>query len=462
MISDNLYDRPALEKGMNNSLSKLLEYIPNKGKLLDVGCATGELGAFLSSYTDLEIDAIEAHPESAEVAEQHYQNVWQIDLETKGFSKQLEKNYDVIVIADVLEHLRTPEATVIELLDCLTTDGKLLVSIPNVAHAAVILQLLQQKFTYLNHGLLDKTHVRFFSPQSIPNFMQLLGNVGWKLLDRVEIGVQGTEFAEELKNGISGQWVQMLSRLPEANTYQFLLEIKPSKAYSPDAQFINSLHEVSDLGIFIQPTVFFQKKGEESFSGKDSQSIRCYLTEYMDFDFELPNDVQKIRFDPADIPGLVTIKRLMLLDKNQQILWQFCESAPILNCSSDITFQWNNSDLNIFMTSFDPWFEVPVEQEVIEQAVTLKVQMNWPMTHDFQLLKQHKSIEHQNWFDQVDSLNGQLSACQLALNEEKNNFLELQESYQNTLNELKCLRKKAYFGFCQQAFSKLARFFKNK
>ena len=72
------------------------------------------------------------------------------------------KRYDYIVILDVLEHLRNPQGVLNKVRECLQINGKILLSVPNLAHNAVLLKLLNDDFPYTELGLLDNTHVHFF------------------------------------------------------------------------------------------------------------------------------------------------------------------------------------------------------------------------------------------------------------------------------------------------------------
>ncbi len=75
--------------------------------------------------------------------------------------------FEVIVAADVLEHLYDPWATLRTVRDILDTDGYVVVSLPHIGHNAVIACILQEDFEYQDWGLLDKTHIRFFGIENM-------------------------------------------------------------------------------------------------------------------------------------------------------------------------------------------------------------------------------------------------------------------------------------------------------
>lgn len=80
--------------------------------------------------------------------------------------------FDYIILADVIEHLHDPEETLARLIPYLKKDGSFLCSIPNMMHISVISPLLQGRFDYTDAGICDKTHLRFFTLDSILKLFQ--------------------------------------------------------------------------------------------------------------------------------------------------------------------------------------------------------------------------------------------------------------------------------------------------
>ncbi len=85
-----------------------------------------------------------------------------------------KEQFDYIILADVLEHLYDPERTLARLLPYLKTGGSFLCSIPNIMHTSVLLPLLQENFDYSDSGICDRTHIRFFTLNSIAKMFQKL------------------------------------------------------------------------------------------------------------------------------------------------------------------------------------------------------------------------------------------------------------------------------------------------
>lgn len=136
---------------------------------LDVGCGAGEVGRALMRDNVVSVfDGIELDPESAKAAEMHYRKVWTGAVESCLESGQLPAQYDFILCADILEHLVDPWSTLRQLGQRLTADGTIVVSIPNLKFAPVMFNLVcRGRFIYQDAGVLDKTHLRFFTRYSL-------------------------------------------------------------------------------------------------------------------------------------------------------------------------------------------------------------------------------------------------------------------------------------------------------
>jgi 2-polyprenyl-3-methyl-5-hydroxy-6-metoxy-1,4-benzoquinol methylase len=86
-----------------------------------------------------------------------------------------------VLLADVLEHTRNPMSVLKKVGDWLAENGIIILSVPNVAHLSVRLSLLAGRFDYMERGILDKTHLKFFTRNSIDN---LLKEIGYSIIER--------------------------------------------------------------------------------------------------------------------------------------------------------------------------------------------------------------------------------------------------------------------------------------
>lgn len=140
----------------------------NPVRILDVGSASGYLGKIWRARGHY-VAGIEYDAASAEQARQYYDAFQVADVETFPFPYREE--FDYIVFADVLEHLRDPAAVLRRCIPALKQSGKIIISVPNIANWVMRLSLLFGKFDYMDKGILDRTHMRFFTLRSLKQMM---------------------------------------------------------------------------------------------------------------------------------------------------------------------------------------------------------------------------------------------------------------------------------------------------
>ena len=142
----------------------LLEIIPEMyGSVLDVGCGAGATMMHLLEKGANEVTGVELSQAACEQAWKRNLNVIQADIQKDDLPLQ-EKSFDFIIFADVLEHLYDPWKTLRGFVRLLKDDGTILLSIPNVKYYRVLRKLLfSDEWTYVPSGVLDFTHVRFFT-----------------------------------------------------------------------------------------------------------------------------------------------------------------------------------------------------------------------------------------------------------------------------------------------------------
>ena len=156
-----------------------------RAPILDVGAAQGFLGQLLDG-SGLLVDAIEPNTVWAEHAAPFYRNVWPLLVEDTPLPA---RTYRMIICADVLEHTVDPAATLRRLRNAATDDALFVISLPNVAHIAVRALLLFGQFPQMERGILDRTHLHFWTWRTA---RALLAEAGLETLR-----VRGTAFPIE-------------------------------------------------------------------------------------------------------------------------------------------------------------------------------------------------------------------------------------------------------------------------
>ena len=171
-----VYDPESIDPdALNTSHAQVAALVGRDKTVLDLGCSTGDLGRLLVSQ-GCTVDGVEIDPEAAATARQHLRNVVVADLERADLAAALgETRYDRVVMADVLGHLVSPGQALRAAASLLAEGGEIVLSVPNVAHGALRLALLQGRWDYREAGLLDRNRVRFFNRDSI---VQLVRDAG--------------------------------------------------------------------------------------------------------------------------------------------------------------------------------------------------------------------------------------------------------------------------------------------
>lgn len=159
-----------------NPLNRIGELISNHSNVLDIGAGSGLLPVVLvAKNKTVSIDGIEPDPYASRLAQKNYSAFWTGTVEE--YKSVIDwKKYDYIVLADVIEHLQDPFMFLNILSSLIHSGTRIILSVPNVAFGAVRLNLLRGNFRYVDSGILEKTHLRFFTLESL---QQLVSNAGF-------------------------------------------------------------------------------------------------------------------------------------------------------------------------------------------------------------------------------------------------------------------------------------------
>jgi 2-polyprenyl-3-methyl-5-hydroxy-6-metoxy-1,4-benzoquinol methylase len=218
------------QHGLSESHRLVLEAIPAGARVLDVGCATGYLAAELARRGST-VDGVEVDPVAAEQARAHCRAVVVGDLEAPATHAEVERMLagvgvggpDFIVCADVLEHLRDPWSVLAWLGTLVAPGGRVVISVPNIAHWTARRALLRGRFDYADHGLFDRTHLRFFTRASAA---ELARRAGLAVLAERPAGAPLP--LESRVPAIRRVRDRCVRRCPEAFALQFVLVLSPA------------------------------------------------------------------------------------------------------------------------------------------------------------------------------------------------------------------------------------------
>lgn len=160
----------------------ILDRVPDGARVLDVGAWTGAHGSWLAQRRGATVDGVELEERAAAEADATgYRTVLVGSIDDPALRARIEPGYDTILFLDVLEHLVRPGDVLAAAREWLVPGGVVLVSLPNVAHWRVRLALLRGRFDYADSGLMDRTHLRWFTRRTARDLVEGAGyRIAWE------------------------------------------------------------------------------------------------------------------------------------------------------------------------------------------------------------------------------------------------------------------------------------------
>ncbi|MFH1985901.1 MAG: class I SAM-dependent methyltransferase [Pseudomonadota bacterium] len=146
---------------------------------LDIGCGEGGLGRALKDAGSGPVVGIEVDPRAAAEAARYYDRVHTADVDSIS-PPFCAETFDHLVCADILEHLKDPWGVLARFRPVLKKNGTLVASIPNIGNVRTVTDLLQGRFDYLDWGIMDQSHLRFFTRGGIE---KMLAGAGYTICD---------------------------------------------------------------------------------------------------------------------------------------------------------------------------------------------------------------------------------------------------------------------------------------
>ncbi len=228
-FASDTYEEKVSDESSHGLIARRLAH-RRPGRILDLGCGVAPVTRRLR---ELGWDATGVDLEGSEGAGASLDRFIKADLD-EGLPPEVGSDYDVVLAADVLEHMRSPERILRELHDVLAPGGILVVSVPNFGHWYVRGRVLLGRFDYDRRGILDRAHLRFFTRRS---FRRLAARSGWRVTGiqatglPLEIAERGGELGVP-EEGRARRAAHRLDRVavdlwPTLFGYQLLFELEP-------------------------------------------------------------------------------------------------------------------------------------------------------------------------------------------------------------------------------------------
>lgn len=290
----------------DTSHSKILRGVKPNTTVLEFGPAKGYMTQYMKDVLGCQVYVVE-------IDEDDYQEAMQFAVDGfcgdagnfAWFERFKGIQFDYILFADVLEHLYSPKDILKQATQLLKADGRVLVSVPNIAHSSIIINLIQNKFEYQKVGLLDDTHIRFFT---YDNLNAMLNAAGLTSLteDAIYVAPSKMDFWTFFSDysDLDGDSSIIKSKAYE-NVFQFIFEaVKTEFFYDEHLQTMNNIvanmstapAEAAFATIFFDTGKGFNEEEKAVFDFTGNRFL--YAT-------ELPEYVCRVRFDPIEGKGVI-------------------------------------------------------------------------------------------------------------------------------------------------------------
>lgn len=218
--------------------ANVIRMVGENKRVLEIGCGPGSITKLLVKKGLCQVTGLELDPDAIKRVAPYCERVMQVDLNSSGWPTLLEncKAFDVVVAADVLEHLYDPWATLKRMVSLISQNGYLVISLPHVGHAAIASCLIDGDFNYRDCGLLDRTHIRFFG---LKNIEDLFKQAGLKIIEVAYVVKlpEDTEFAHVWAK-LGSEVRAVLESSPHAHVYQVVLKAVPVDYHGEEIRLV--------------------------------------------------------------------------------------------------------------------------------------------------------------------------------------------------------------------------------
>lgn len=297
MIIESKYDFD-LDMVNTNSLSLIISQIKRGSAVLEFGPANGRMTRYLKEALDCQVYLVEIDGEAGREALKYGEDLIVDDIETYSWlSKYEDKRFDYITFADVLEHLRDPEQVLVRAKGLLKQDGSILFSVPNLAHNSVLINLMNHEFEYNKVGLLDNTHIHFFTKNSLEHAMNRCG---------LAVAKRFATYAPAGSTEIPASWdgvpeidESYWRMRPYGDIYQFVYEVKKGAEFIEETEnYLKSGTHPYFIQVYFDQGDGFFEHNSRTYAVENTQGIQT-------IEFDVPEGIRSIRMDPFNAPCMI-------------------------------------------------------------------------------------------------------------------------------------------------------------
>jgi GT2 family glycosyltransferase/2-polyprenyl-3-methyl-5-hydroxy-6-metoxy-1,4-benzoquinol methylase/uncharacterized protein YukE len=337
----------SIDIGKRKSISITAKSISPSSKVLEFGPAYGDLTKYLKDELGCYMAIVEIDENSGKVASQYADNFLigeeQGDIEKFIWCDHFKGMlFDYIILNDVLEHLLDPGEVLLRAKELLSADGSILVTIPNIAHNSVLIGLINDDFKYTELGLLDNTHIRFFTRKT---FLEMSSEAGFiPTKERAIYSRVGTNEVEYDYSSVNKNFSKELKRRDLGEVYQYYFELKNRDGVVSNAiereifqNYYNSFFEASCFIKTDSCDVYRETMSLKKYFNPDSGRI--------EFDLSGISYIAELRLDPIESNCIIKGARFFVENKDRTVKIDPVGTNALLQIKNDFVF-----------TSIDPQF----------------------------------------------------------------------------------------------------------
>lgn len=404
-----------LRLDFNNTMSIMIGEIESNSTVLEFGPASGRLTKYLKNEKECDVYIVELDEEAGKIASEFARDTVIGDIEKYEWLDKFKGiTFDYILFADVLEHLRNPEQVLLECKEILSEDGFILISLPNIAHNSVIIDLIKGKFEYQSTGLLDNTHIRFWTYETIEQVMKKLGlYVDSKFATYTQVGKN--EFNNTYED-IKFLNPLVLKSRDMGEVYQYVYKVTKK-------QVQNQRNEIRRNNEYYYIQWYF----DYGNGLDDSQGVRKYI----DFNLnnqqiiiDTPHNLNKIRIDPINCPCAIRITKLVGVKESVEEVLEIESSNADFTCDEGILFLKKDSQ-----------FYLDIEDKDLNSVII-----------EFSFVLVDENLENNDiikgLLKQVDNFRIIAEQKENFINEEREKIVILQKELSGYQKEIECFQSK--------------------
>ncbi len=344
----------------NNSLSIIIRQLKKNATILEFGPANGRLTKYMKEEMNSNVYLVELDERAGKDALKYGVDLVVGDIEAYQWKEQYKDiKFDHIIFADVLEHLRNPLQVLKVAKEFLKEDGTILLSVPNLAHNAVIIDLLNNKFEYNSIGLLDDTHIHFFTKTSLDKMITDAGLfVAKAMATYARVGtIEINNSINDVKDIKPAFW----NKRNYGNVYQYVYEVKPHMV-----ELEEKIDKVLNDYYF---QAYYDAKGEWKEDNSIIEIINVADKEQI-IDIEFDNKIGYIRIDPVNNNSIVKINKVVGFFNDEEVISSKYYSNEKLLIGNLYYFDNNDPQLSYkFETEIN---RMHIEYEIIDMDVIVE------------------------------------------------------------------------------------------